>query len=282
MIIDIHTHIFPKRVRQHRETYFNHEPAFSQLYSSPRSRMVGADELVAAMDQNKVDKAVTFGFPWRDGDTARRHNDYILEAVSRHPERLIGFGCLDPMDTNAAAEAQRCLASGLAGIGELAFYDSDFDERCITGLEPIMNLCRQYDCPVMVHTNEPVGHHYPGKAPNTLLGIYRFIQHFPDNRIILAHWGGGIFFYGLLKKETARVLANVWFDTAASPYLYRPAVYQAAVSIVGAEKVLFGTDYPLISPARYLKEIDQAGLTPEQKSRIVHTNAAALLKMEEG
>lgn len=282
MIIDIHTHIFPRHVRQHRETYCDQEPAFSQLYRSPQSQMVGADQLVAAMDRNKVDRAVTFGFPWRDGDTTRRHNDYILEAVNRYPERLIGFGCLDPLEKNAPAEAQRCLASGLAGIGELAFYDRDIDERCIAGLEPIMNLCRQYDCPVMVHTNEPVGHHYPGKAPNTLLGIYRFIQRFSDNRIILAHWGGGIFFYELLKRETARVMANVWFDTAASPYLYHPAVYRMAVSIVGAEKVLFGTDYPLISPARYLKEIDQIGLAPEEKSCIVHTNAAALLKMKEG
>jgi predicted TIM-barrel fold metal-dependent hydrolase len=242
--------------------------------------MVGADQLVAAMDQNQVDKAVTFGFPWQNADTTRRHNDYILEAISRYPDRLIGFGCLDPLNENAPAEAQRCLASGLAGIGELAFYDSDIDERCIAGLEPIMELCRHYDCPVMIHTNEPVGHHYPGKAPNTLLGIYRFIQRFPDNRIILAHWGGGIFFYGLLKKETAQVLTNVWFDTAASPYLYRPAVYKTAVSIVGAEKVLFGTDYPLILPTRYLKEIDQAGLTPEEKECIVHANAAALLKIK--
>lgn len=281
MIIDIHTHIFPKSVRERRETYFDHEPAFAQLYRSPKSQMVGADQLVAAMDQNNVDKAVTFGFPWCDGDTVRRHNDYILEAVGRYPDRLIGFGCLDPLEKNAPAEARRCLASGLAGIGELAFYDSDIDERCIAALEPVMDLCRQYDCPLMIHTNEPVGHQYPGKAPNTLLGIYRFLKRFPGNRIILAHWGGGIFFYGLLKKETTRVMANVWFDTAASPYLYRPAVYQTAISILGPEKVLFGTDYPLIPPARYLKEIDQAGLTSEDKERIVYANAVELLKLKD-
>ena len=150
MIIDIHTHIFPKSVRERRETYFDHEPAFAQLYRSPKSQMVGADQLVAAMDQNNVDKAVTFGFPWCDGDTVRRHNDYILEAVGRYPDRLIGFGCLDPLGKNAPAEARRCLASGLSGIGELAFYDRDIDERCIAALEPIMDLCRQYDCPLMI------------------------------------------------------------------------------------------------------------------------------------
>lgn len=282
MLIDIHTHIFPKSVRRHRETHFDHEPAFAQLYRSPKSQMAGADQLVDAMDKDKVDKAVTFGFPWRNGDTARRHNDYILEAVSRYPSRLIGFGCLDPLDKDAPAEARRCLSSGLAGIGELAFYDSDIDESCIAALDPIMALCRQYERPVMIHTNEPVGHQYPGKAPNTLLGIYRLLQQFPDNRIILAHWGGGLLFYGLLKKETTRVMANVWFDTAASPFLYRPAVYRTAISILGPEKILFGTDYPLIPPKRYLNEIDQAGLTAEEKLCILHNNAAALLKIEDG
>jgi predicted TIM-barrel fold metal-dependent hydrolase len=279
MIIDIHTHIFPKSIRRRRETYFDHERAFCQLYRSPKSRLVGADQLVAAMDQDGIDKAVTFGFPWHNGDTARRHNDYILQAVNRYPDRLIGFGCLDPLEPNAPAEARRCLVSGLAGIGELAFYESDIDEGCIACLEPIMALCRQYDCPVMVHTNEPIGHHYPGKAPNTLAGIYRLIQHFPDNRIILAHWGGGIFFYGLLKKEITQTLSNVWFDTAASPFLYQASVYQTAISIVGPEKILFGTDYPLIPPARYLEEMDQSEIAPEHKSCILHTNAAALLKI---
>jgi len=281
MLIDIHTHIFPKSIRHHRETHFDHEPAFAQLYRSPKSQMAGADQLVAAMDKDKVDKAVTFGFPWRNSDTARRHNDYILEAVSRYPNRLIGFGCLDPRDENAPAEARRCLTSGLAGIGELAFYASDIDEGCIVALEPIMALCRQFDCPVMIHTNEPVGHQYPGKAPNTLLGIYRLLQQFPDNRIILAHWGGGILFYGLLKKETTQVMANVWFDTAASPFLYRPEVYRTAISIIGPEKILFGTDYPLIPPKRYLNEIDQAGLTAKEKLCILHNNAATLLKIED-
>ena len=120
--------------------------------------------------------------------------------------------------------------------------------------------------------------HYPGKAPNTLVRIYELVRRFSDNRLILAHWGGGLFFYGLLKKEVSQAFANVWFDTAASPYLYTPAVYRSAVSIVGKEKVLFGTDYPLLPPERYFKEMDQAGLTTEEKSALCGANAMAVLK----
>ena len=75
-------------------------------------------------------------------------------------------------------------------------------------------------------TNEPVGHAYPGKTPNTLAQIYRMVKRFPANTIVLAHWGGGLFFFNLLRKEVKEQLRNVYFDTAASPFLYDPAVYR--------------------------------------------------------
>jgi predicted TIM-barrel fold metal-dependent hydrolase len=279
MIIDIHTHIFAKAVRERREDFFQGEPTFELLYRSPKSRLIGADELVAMMDEAGVDKAVTFGFPWRSADTFRRNNDEVLDAVARYPGRLIGFGCVDPLHPGAPAEVERCLAAGLAGIGELAFYDSDLDDRCLDSLDPIMALAGQFDVPVMLHTNEPVGHLYPGKAPNTLARIYALVRRYPESRLILAHWGGGLLFYALLKKEVRQVLANVWFDTAASPYLYRPEIYTVAADIVGADKILFGTDYPLLGPKRYWDEMREAGLSAERMERIRGRNALELFKL---
>lgn len=280
MIIDIHTHIFPKQMRESREAFFPGEEAFKLLYNSEKSKIVGAAELVDTMDEEGVDKAVTFGFPWRSADKIQRHNDYILEAVARFPDRLIGFCCLDPMIADAAKETERCLEAGLAGVGELAFYCSEMDCMCLDGLAPVMDLCRQYDCPVMIHTNEPVGHLYPGKTNNTMAQIYSLIKRYPDNRIILAHWGGGIFLFNLLKKEVSQTLANVWFDTAASPYLYRPQIYRQALDLAGEDKVLWGTDYPLLKPGRYFDEIRQAGLTDREQEMILGENAAALLRLK--
>ena len=115
MIIDGHTHIFPEAVRQKRDAFFQNEPAFSLLYGSSRSRMIGAEQLIAAMDENRVDKAVTFGFPWRNAETTRRHNDYILEAVSRYPDRLVG-------SASCTAAAKR-IAQGAAGLRLLDLSD---------------------------------------------------------------------------------------------------------------------------------------------------------------
>jgi predicted TIM-barrel fold metal-dependent hydrolase len=142
-----------------------------------------------------------------------------------------------------------------------------------------MALCRERNVPVMIHTNEPVGHHYPGKTPNTLAEIYRMVRRFSENRIILAHWGAGLFFYTLLKKEVAESLAHVWVDTAASPFLYRPEIYPLAAKIFGAEKILFGTDFPLLKAGRYVKEIQEAGISDSDRKKILGENAKALLRL---
>ena len=279
MIIDIHTHAFPKAIRDHRERFFDNEPAFKLLYDSPKSKLVGVDETISMMDQQGVDKSVIFGFPWRTADSFKLNNDYILEAVSRYPDRLIGFCCFDPLHPEVIDEVERCLEAGISGIGELAFYTSGIDETCLDALEPIMALAEKFDRPVMLHTNEPVGHQYPGKSPNTLAQIYALIRRYRNNRIVLAHWGGGIFFYAILKKEVRAALENVWFDTAASPYLYLPEVYRHALSLAGPDKVMLGSDFPLLKPDRYLKEMDVAELSKADKASVCGLNAAKVLNL---
>jgi len=272
MIIDAHTHIFPEKIRKNREKYFTEEPAFKKLYQSPKSRLIGAREMLASMDDSLVDKAVVFGFPWKDSLLFKQHNDYISEVVSRYPQRFIGLGCFDPFSEGVAAEARRCLQKGgLSGIGELAFYQTGIENSSLSRLKPVMEVCRGLDLPVMIHTNEPIGHSYPGKTPNTLAQIYQLIQSFPQNKIVLAHWGGGLFFFSLLKKEVKDSLKNVYFDTAASPYLYDADVYRLAIQRVGVTKILFGSDFPLLPPTRYFDE--------NEIQQICGANAAALFNL---
>ena len=279
MIIDFHTHIFPKDIRNTRERYFEGESAFRLLYDSPGSTLVSAEQTIAAMDEQGVDKAVVFGFPWRTADTFKLQNDYVMAVVEKYPDRLIGMACFDPASPEAVAETVRCLDGGLAGVGELAFYESGIDETTLDQLAPIMEICCRRKVPVLVHTNEPVGHLYPGKTPNTLAQIYNLARRFPDNTIVLAHWGGGIFFYNLLKKEVSDTLKNIYFDTAASPFLYRREIWDFAKQIAGIDKILLGTDFPLIKPARYFKELEQSGLERADIDCICGGNAARLLNL---
>ncbi|MGD9160770.1 MAG: amidohydrolase family protein [Desulfobacteraceae bacterium] len=279
MIIDAHTHIFPGFFRDKREAYFDKEPAFEMLYGPQSSKMEGFHNLLENMDAEGVDKSIVFGFPWKTSDYFKRHNDYIIEAVNTDPDRLIGFSCFNPVSAEGAGEAERCFNAGLKGVGELAVYDSPLTDDIISRLNDIMAICLENNAPLLIHTNEPIGHQYPGKQEITLKQIENFIKTYPDNKIILAHWGGGIFFYSLLKKEIRDALKNVWFDTAASPYLYNAEIYKIAGSIMGYDKILFGTDYPLLRPERYFREIESAGIDQDDMEKIKGENAANLLDL---
>jgi len=240
--------------------------------------MAGVDTLITDMDESGVDVSVVFGFPWKDISLAKMHNDYIIEAVKKYPGKLCGFACFDICNSDGWKEAQRCIESGLSGIGELACYETELNYNIINKLTPTAELCKDKKVPIMIHTNEPIGHQYPGKMKVTLRQIYELAKKFSDNKIILAHWGGGIFFYNLYKKEVKDILKNVYFDTAASPFLYNSQIYKIAVDIVGSNKILFGSDYPLIKPQRYFKEINDAGLSERDIKNICGLNGAALIK----
>jgi hypothetical protein len=282
MIIDFHTHVFPPEIREGPHRRFRGEPAFQSLYDSPQARLAGASDLLAAMDEDGIDRSIIFGFPWEDPENYRRHNDYVIDAVTRHPARLIGFCAFSPLSPEGSKEAERCLSAGLRGVGELAVYGSDLGPQATGALGEILAVCRQYDVPLLLHTNEPVGHQYPGKSPMTLRSLYDFVKGHSSSRIVLAHWGGGLFFYALMKREVPEVLKNVWFDTAASPFLYRSEVYRVAGEILGLDRILFGSDYPLIRPRRYLKEMAVAGLSEGDQAKITGLNAVSLLKLKQG
>ncbi len=277
MIIDFHTHIFPPRIRENREVFFNGEEAFKSLYNSPQARLVGPRDLISAMDEAGVQKSLVFGFSWENAEYFKLNNDYVVEAVNRYPDRLVGLACFSPFSPTGAKEAERCFNQGLSGVGELAVYGDGITTAVVQALKPVMDMCLEQNGLFMLHTNEPVGHPYPGKTPNTLRQIYDFVKAYPENRIILAHWGGGLLFYALMKKEVKTVLQNVWFDTAASPFLYRPEMYRIAGEVAGFDKILFGSDYPLLKPQRYFKEMGTVGLTTDQMDQITGLNAQNLL-----
>ncbi len=279
MIIDFHTHLFPKEIREHRENFFEKEPSFKLLYEPPKSKLVSSEELIETMNEQGVDKSVIFGFPWKKTETFKKNNDYIIESVKKYPDRLIGFGCFDLDSKDSPKEAQRCIDNGLKGIGELAFYQSGIDEEGLKKIAPIMEICLKNDLPVMIHTNEPIGHNYPGKTPITPKQIYDLVLKFPENKIVLAHWGGGIFFYNLMKRDVKDALKNVYYDTAASPYLYDVDIYKNAINLGCLDKILLGTDFPLLKPARYFKELEKSGISQSEIDDICGNNGGRLLKL---
>lgn len=275
MIIDFHTHIFPERVIRERESYLKKDPSFSSLYSNPKAKMARAEDLVESMERNGVDFAVILGGGWTDMEFTRMMNDYILEASSKY-RCLIPFCSVPPhLGDEALKELERCIEGGARGIGELRADDQHFLKNPEI-LEPIERMAREKGLIILFHSSEPVGHLYQGKGKVYPSFLYRLLELFPESKKVFAHWGGGLFFYSLM-PEVEKALKNSFFDTAATPFLYREGIFRVAKEIIGVEKILFGTDFPLISHERMIKLVRGLDMEDEDKEKIFGKNARGLL-----
>ena len=277
MIVDFHTHIFPPWTPAERERYVAQDATLAELYADPRAKMATSEDLIAAMDEDGVDRSVAMGVGWTDAGLAREANDYLIDAVLRYPTRLAGFAGVSPAwGSRAADEAARCAEAGLVGVGELHPDTQAYDLADGRVMAPLMEAVRQHGLIVTTHSSEPVGHSYAGKGTTRPEVLWDFVRHNPDATIVLAHWGGGLPFYALM-PEVESTLANVYFDIAASPLLYDPRIFEVGARLVGAGKILLGSDFPLVRVQRLLAQIDHAELADGDRTRIAGGNADALL-----
>ena len=263
MVTDFHTHIVPPGLIRDREIWLGRDATFRELFSDPRARLATTEDLIAAMDDDGVDRSVVMGYGWTDIELARLCNNYIADSVRSHPDRLIGFGSVNPAwGDKAARELERCSQLGLKGLGELHPDTQGFDLGDVDTMRSILEVVDRYELVITTHSSEPVGHLYQGKGQTTPAVLMRFIENartYPKVKIICAHWGGGLPFYALM-PEVKEALSSVWFDTAASPFLYDAEVFKTVSSIVDADRVLLGSDYPLIRFGRLARHVEAAGL----------------------
>jgi hypothetical protein len=276
-VIDSHCHILPPGFEHRRVELLARDATFATLFPQAGSPMATAEALIAAMDRDRVSHAIVMGMGWCDQALAEEVNDYIAESAARYPDRLSGFCSVNPAwGDGAALEVERCSAAGLRGVGELHPDTQGFDIADKPSLAPLMDTAQRLGLPVLVHSSEPVGHQYPGKGRTTPGKLYQFIENFAENPIICAHWGGGLPFYAMM-PEVPEAIRNVYFDMAASPFLYRAQVIATVAGLVGADKVLFATDYPLIQHRRIMRQVEESGLDSAAQEAILGGNAARLL-----
>jgi predicted TIM-barrel fold metal-dependent hydrolase len=280
MIIDCHTHIFPDEIRKDREHFCERDRGFSSIYKDSKAKIAGVKDLIASMDESGVERSVICGFPWSQPELCSLHNEYLMESVSRYPNRLVVFISLPFSDPDwSMRELDRRRKDGARGVGEIAFYHHEMISQDIDAMRPILTQMEKGKIPLLLHTNECLGHSYPGKGLTPLERFYELILSFPNLSILLAHWGGGLPFYELM-PEVAKAMTNVYYDTAASPFLYSKKIYAVVREMVGASKILFGTDFPLILPKRYFQELETSGLSREDREKILGLNFANLIGLE--
>jgi predicted TIM-barrel fold metal-dependent hydrolase len=274
-VIDAHVHVIPDAVLRRAAS----DPWFAACHADGK-RIAGERELLAYLDRSGVDGAVVFTWPFADPRLCAEANDYVAEMQRRHPDRVIGCGIVQPRDPGAAAELQRLSALGLRGIGELNADAQDFALD-----DPILGELAQVSADLglswTVHCSEPVGHVYPGKGTATPDRVVRFLETVGAGagedglRVIAAHLGGGLPFYAHM-PEVRELCRRIWFDTAAVPFLYAPSALGDVARLVGADRLLLGTDFPLLRMRRYEEALTEAGFSDAEFAMIRGGNAGAL------
>ena len=276
MKIDSHVHITPPDIIANWQKYAEKEPYFSLLSNAKYNKFASADEVCAMLEKEGLDKAVVFGFAFRDLGLCSYVNDYVIESVKKFPDKLIGFTVVPPAGKEAAKEIERCYNAGLKGVGELFPAGQEIDLKNKEATIDITGACTELGIPLLLHANESVGHNYIGKTNIPIQNIETFISNNPNLKIILAHCGGGIFLYEAM-KEVKEEFKNVYYDIAITPFLYDERIYNAAKALGLREKILFGSDYPILPPSRYMDGIGKSILSEEEKNLILGGNAVKLL-----
>lgn len=273
-MFDVHVHLFPPEVTCCIERYTAADPFLRQICGSKGHKYATVEDLLQEMERCNVEITAASGFAAKDQGLCRFMNDYVLEAARRYPGRLLAMAVVSPSQPGLEQEIRRAVEGGAVGVGELFPWGQGFPLEG-KGADRLAGLCREGGLPLLLHVNEIVGHEYAGKGDVSVKEAALFAAAHGEQDIIYAHWGGGLLFYELM-PELRRQLQRVYYDTAAGPFLYDPKIYAVIREIGVLSRVLLGSDYPLISPLRYRRQMEQAGLTPGEIELICGKNARKL------
>jgi predicted TIM-barrel fold metal-dependent hydrolase len=224
--------------------------------------IVSVDECIRMMDRCGIAKAWSSAsrilrFDFQEGNRITR------KAVEAFPTRIVGFCVADPRrSAESAQEIDRYLGEyGFAGIKiHISHNAVPYDDARYNA---IYRKADEYRAPVLAHAF----------APEEVRSLLRAASRYPDVPFMVGHSGG------ITWEETIAEIAavpNAYFDICAS--CGDNGRVEAFVAAGGAERVLFGTDLPFLSPAFDLSQVVHAHLAREEKELILGGNAARIIE----
>ncbi|MCX5579675.1 amidohydrolase family protein [Kaistia terrae] len=292
MIIDVHTH-----TPQFRE----HVPADKLVMNTTwrPDRAVAANyswnDYMAAM--GPVDRSIVFGIAWEPGervggtngvgdagDVADGVNNSTAAFVRAFPERLIGFMAVHPHDRKAMDEMERSRVDlGLRGVKLGANYQifDPLESRALA----IYQYAEKHGLPVLFHIGTSAVRMAPMVSAHPLV-VDEIAMRYPDLKIIMAHMGHP---WTVDSVVVARKHPNVFTDI--SGLFYRPyTFYEAMIKATEwniLDKVLFGSDFPIATPAETIAGLRNINAILEGTSlprvpidrieQIIHRDSLSLL-----
>jgi predicted TIM-barrel fold metal-dependent hydrolase len=219
------------------------------------------------MDQGGIDRACLNCVFLGD---ARRANDRVAKWVEKHPDRFIGAAFVTPhYPDEIVPELER--AFGTLGMKFIKIYPDYFGRpQDDPAYFPAWEWANERGLPVMCHATYP----FDDRSVTVGKRYAALVQRFPRIRWVLAHAGGD----GGAAAEAARDLPNLYLETCGSALSY--GGIERSVAVAGADRVLFGSDMPLIDGIQQLARVATADIPDEAKRKILGLNAARLLGLK--
>lgn len=277
--IDIHTHAEEPCGCHSDDGYDDLQTAMARYFASPRQQPTIAETAAHYRAQNIA--AVIFPVDAERETGYRRYtNDEVIAEVARHADVLIPFASVDPWKGKMALREARRLIEEHA-IRGFKFHPT-FQGFCPNDrmAYPFYDLLERHGCIGLFHTGQTgVGSGMKGgngmrlKYSNPMY-LDDVAVDFPDLRIVMAHpsfpW-----------QEEALAVAqhkpNVWIDLSGwSPKYFPPILVRYCNSIL-RRKVLFGSDWPMLTPERWLADFETIAIKDDVRPDILKGNAARLL-----
>ena len=263
-VIDAHCHIYPEKI-------VDRAVAGTDAFYGTRAACRGvAQELLEIGDRIGIDRFVVQSVATTPHQV-ERINSFIAESVATAPDRFTGLGSAHPDSPDQNAVVRQLLSLGLHGIKihpDIQGFAID-DERMM----PLYARCEEEGLPILMHTGD---HRYDFSNPNRLLPV---LKRFPSLVVIGAHFGGWSVW-----DDASRALCdypNLYVDCSSTfPFAGNDlALGERLIARYGAERVLFGSDFPMWSPEAELNTFMKLTLTDAERKMILADNAKKVYKI---
>ncbi|HHW47268.1 MAG TPA: amidohydrolase [Clostridiaceae bacterium] len=256
-IIDIHAHIFPEKIAEKAVE------AIGNYYGAKMPEKGTVDALIESGRQIGVYKYVVHSTATKV-EQVMAINDFIAESVAAN-RSFIGFGTLHPGFKKIKDEVDRIIKLGLKGIKlhpEFQGFSIDDDE-----MMPIYQAVEK-KLPILMHMGDE------NKTSSSPARLAKVIDMFPGLTVIAAHFGGYMMWDDSIRYLVGR---NVYFDTSSSLWKLDRKKALDIIRKHGADKILFGTDFPMWSHQDEFQRFQKLGLTKGENELILWKNASRLL-----
>lgn len=260
LVIDCHDHIY------HKKLAVMAVKGVGEFYDVNMACNGTGDELARYAECSPI-KIFVVNSVALTANTVKRLNTFVAEQCKAHSE-FVGLGTLHPDMENADEEIERIISLGLKGIKlhpDTQKFNADSDKA--------MKLYEKFAgrLPLLIHGGD---HRYDYSHPQRL---ERIEQCFPQLTMVAAHLGGWSIY-----EEAVPYMSRMhcYMDISSVMPFVKPERVRELIRLYGADRLLFGSDYPMWDPVSEYESFMKLDLSQDEQEKILYKNTAAIFGID--